>query len=103
MSRGPDAATLLERALGADARNCALTLNFVRSASRRWASATFTGARIRYAVEGSGTDAARWLGTLPDADLPVRGHCVAEIAVLDHAIEGDRFTATIEALTVEEG
>ena len=45
MSRGPDAATLLERALLAAADSAGCPVAIVASDWTRWASATFTGAR----------------------------------------------------------
>lgn len=101
MSRGPDVTTLLTRALVADAATAGLAITVDRAAARRWASATFTGARVRLILSGA-ADATAWVAALPEADLPVRGHLVAEVAVLEVARDGDTLTATVEALTVED-
>ena len=103
MSRGPDAATLLARALDRSARGAGLTLAVRHADWRRWASATFTGARHELTVELPDGDAAeRWLDALPEADLPVRGHLVADAVVLRQHGEGELRVATLEILTVED-
>lgn len=102
MSRGPDAATLLDRALRRDAAEAAVTIA-VRSADWvRWASATFTGARHELVLELGGDAAPDWLDSLPERDLPLRGHLVAEIVVMECCTEGATRIARIEALTVED-
>lgn len=103
MSRGPDAATLLRRALDRSARGAGLSLTVRHADWRRWASATFTGARHELTVEmPDGDGAARWLAALPEADLPIRGHLVADAVVLRTHGEGEWRVAAIEILTVED-
>jgi hypothetical protein len=102
MSRGPDAATLLDRALTTSAARAGLELAVTTAESTRWASATFTGARHVLEVAIGGDAAAAWLAELPEAELPMRGHLVADLAVVRQARSGARIVATIEALTVEE-
>ena len=103
MSRGPDATTLLERALLADATACGAEVRVESAAARRWASATFVGARHSFALSGPSGDAAlRWISALPEAEFGLRGHIVADLAVISHVRDDHRFTATIEVLTVEE-
>ena len=103
MSARADAATLLERALLADAARAGLAVGVVAATSRRWASATFIGARHLLTLEGSWDDAVTaWLTDLADADLPLRGHLVADLIVAAVARTDTGFTAAIEALTVEE-
>ncbi|MCC2975541.1 hypothetical protein LK533_02485 [Sphingomonas sp. PL-96] len=103
MSRGPDAATLLERRLllAAQAGGQDLVVSDVQSVP--WASATFNGARHRVTAQAAaspGLDA--WLQCLPEAELPLRGHLVADLTVLFAAAEGDRLRVEIEVLTVED-
>lgn len=103
MSRGPDAATLVDRALlaGAEAAGCPVAL--VNSDWTRWASVTFTGARHRIALEGTASPALdRWLAALPEAEFALRGHLVADLAVTDVHRARDAVTITLEALTVVE-
>jgi hypothetical protein len=103
MSRGPDAATLVERRLilAADAAGHRITVADTQSIP--WASATFTGARHRMRLAGAAASGlAAWLQALPEADLPVRGHLVADLALLSTIPDGDLLCATIEVLTVEE-
>lgn len=102
MSRRADASTLLERALVADAARSGVTVRIVASGATRWASATFVGARHRLVLSGDGAESADWLGGLADADLPCRGHLVADLIVVDRTVANGRFDATIEVLTVEE-
>ncbi len=102
MRRRIDAATLLERALVAHAAAAGAGIAIDGQASTRWASATFVGARHRMTVV-SEEDACRvWLAGLADADLPLRGHLVADVVIVEQAWQDERVTATIEVLTVEE-
>lgn len=103
MSRGPNAATLLVRALGKSAEEAGCPLFPVQSDWTRWASATFTGARhvlVLAAAPGPALDA--WLAELPERDLPMRGHLLADIAVTSVHGDGLRVEIALEALTVEE-
>jgi len=103
VSRGPDAATLLERAIVAHAAAAGVTVRIVIATATRWASATFSGARHALMLEGGWTAAATaWLGQLDEAELPIRGHLVADLAVLRTEHAGDRFSATVYVLTLEE-
>ncbi|VXC42458.1 hypothetical protein [Sphingomonas sp. AX6] len=104
MSRGPDAATLLVRALNRAASSAGLTLAVRSSDWQRWASATFAGARHELLLELPDIEAAaRWLAALPEADIPIRGHLVADAIVLRTHGEGDMLVVAIEVLTVEDG
>ena len=73
-----------------------------------WASVTFTGARHRLRVtldgEGAVGAAADFLERLPDLDLPIPGHIVADIAlVAEERRDGGRYAALeLEALTIED-
>ena len=102
MSRGPDAATLLRRALerSADAAGVRVTVDAVRSDP--WASATFTGARHTLDLIVAGSAALRWLADLPEVELAMRGHLCADLVVVRTEVGSDATTARVEALTVEE-
>jgi hypothetical protein len=102
MSRGPDAATLLERALIANAARHGVRIEVAEAESTRWASATFSGARHVMRLAADGGDMRQWLAELPEADLPIRGHLVADLAVVRQRWSGDIGEVAIEALTVEE-
>ena len=73
-----------------------------------WASVTFTGARhkLRLTLDGDGAvgSAADFLEKLPDLDLPIRGHIVADIAlVAEERGDNGRYVALdLEALTIED-
>lgn len=99
MKRGPDAAMQLARAL---AERCPGG-RVAAHDSTRWASATFTGARHTLRLECPPSAALEsWLAALPDADLPLRGHLVADLTVACVRRDDRQVTATIEALTVAE-
>lgn len=103
MSRGPDAATLLERALLADATAAGLSPVIGDAIATRWASATFSGVRHEIALTMRADAAAEgWLAGLPDADLRLRGHLLADLIVV--AVERVAGVASVrlEALTVED-
>jgi hypothetical protein len=102
MSRGPDAATLLDRRLRIAAEAAGVTIRVVRSDWTRWASATFGGARHQLTIVGNGDRLGAWLATLPDADLPLRGHLVADLAVVARRRGDDGIEVDLEILSVEE-
>ena len=99
MSRGPDASTLLSRALEASLPGGRIT--GCRWTS--WASATFAGARhalTMVAPDTAATDA--WLSALPEATFALGRHLVADVMVAAvRRIDGST-EAEIEALTLEE-
>ncbi|RIA37640.1 hypothetical protein DFR49_3527 [Hephaestia caeni] len=103
MSRGPDAGTLLTRALvaaaAADGVACAITdADWIR-----WASATFTGAQHRLTLSGAFTPALDdWLTALPDREFALPGHLVADLTILAMRASPDRIEAELQALTVED-
>lgn len=102
MSRGPDAATLLERALLASAAAAGCPVAIARSGWEHWASATFAGARHEILLSATDGAALRaWLAALPEAEFALRGHLVADLAVAALHCDGGEATARIEALTVE--
>lgn len=103
MSRGPDACTLLERALiaAAGAGGCEVTIP--ASHTQRWASATFIGARHMLTL--TSTVSARfdaWIAGLPEHEFTLRGHLVADLVVTSTSRDGAAITARLEVLTVEE-
>lgn len=103
MSRGPDAATLLSRALLASAGAARCPVTVAEADWTRWASVTFTGARhhLTLAAEASPSLDA-WLQALPEAEFALRGHLVADLVVTQVRGFGDAATVMLEILTVEE-
>lgn len=98
-----EADALLRRALERSADAVALELRVVRSAATRWASATFAGARHEYALQLPGSAAAeRWLARLPETDLPMRGHLVADLTPVAITRDADGLAVLLEILTVED-
>ena len=103
MSRGPDAATLLERALIASAQAVGCPVTVTEADLTRWASATFTGARHMLTLGGTASAAlTRWIAALPEAEFALRGHLVADLNVEAVRRKGAEVTVMLEVLTVEE-
>jgi hypothetical protein len=103
MSRGPDAATALERALVAAADAAGCPVRIATSDWTRWASATFTGARHSVTLTAAAGPALdRWLVGLSEAEFDLRHYLVADLAVTRMTREGNVVRVAIEALTVEE-
>jgi len=99
MSRGPDVATQLARAIEAS-RPGAIVL---ARESRPWASVTFSGARHRLTLDaGAAPGLDAWLSALPEREIPLRGHLVADVAVASTEQREDGARVVIEVLTVEE-
>lgn len=104
MSRGPDAGTLLTRAMTRAALHAGCGGEVTFSDWERWSSATFTGARHRLTLTGeagSGFDA--FLAGLGEHEFILRGHVVADVVVTRIERAAGAATASIEALTVETG
>ncbi|NIJ20949.1 hypothetical protein FHS95_002641 [Sphingomonas naasensis] len=103
MSRGPDAATQLERALVAAAAAAGCPIAVTAADWTRWASATFTGARHSLTLTaGASPLLEQWLVGLSDAEFALRGTLVADIHVVRMTREDGVVTVALEALTVEE-
>jgi hypothetical protein len=103
MSRGPDAATQLERALIAGAAAAGCPVIIAETDLVRWASATFTGARHMLTLTGTVSPAlTRWLDALPEAEFVLSGHLVADLSVEAVRREGAVVRVMLEILTVKE-
>jgi len=98
MIRGPDVTTLLGRRLRIAAEAAGIEIAVLRSDATPWASATFSGARHFLTLVSDDTGFEGWLAMLPEADLPMRGHLVADVVVT--ARNGRE--ADVNVLTVEE-
>ena len=99
-----DATTALLRVI---ARIVEMPVSFEEIRSRSWASVTFTGARHQIALllEGEGADTAAdaFLAKLDVAEFRLRGHILADIALIAREAAGDgSVRIRIEALTVED-
>jgi hypothetical protein len=101
-----DATTAFLRGVGGKFDKFALAVEEIRS--RSWASATFTGARheLTFRIEGEGADIAAddFLCTLTAAEFDLRGHILADIALVAEARSDDGrwVRISLEALTVED-
>jgi hypothetical protein len=100
--------------LAGDALARAIRVNFVNftgvvaldpPASRPWASITFSGERHRLDLRLSGTDAGKaadaFLDGLSEREFDLRGHVLADVALVGDVRDGDSVCLTLEALTVE--
>lgn len=100
--RGPDLATRLARTIESHSARCDCPARVVAARSIRWESATFVGARhVLTATADAQPGLAQWVACLPEADLPIADHLVADLIVTRQESEGSRVTLTIEVLTVE--
>lgn len=101
MTRGPDSTALLQRALAASASTYGVAVTFGRMGATPWESATFSGARHVIEARVAGEEAAdAWVNALPEVDLPLHGHLVADLSVTGVTQGGAERSFTIEALTV---
>ncbi|QIG80097.1 hypothetical protein [Stakelama tenebrarum] len=100
-----DADAKLHRALMRSAERAGFGFEVVASGCRAWRSATFEGARHELTVASHSPDAMRqWLHELPEADMRVAGHLIADIGAVfvNERAQDGRSVARIEALTVAE-
>lgn len=80
MIRRPDPHARLLGQLSRSAEPYRVGVTFGDLSETPWSSATFTGYRLTVGVTVEG-DAAAWLAALPEAELSVPGHLVADLAV----------------------
>lgn len=95
----------LERALASLFSGPDCTASIEWTASRPWASATFTGARhvVRLRLSGSNPDAAanQGLSGIEEREFALPGHILVDIALSSREAEGQSILLTLETLTVE--
>lgn len=93
----------LERALIASAAAHGCEIAVIEAALVPWASVSFTGARHQLVFVAPETPALRpWLAALPELDLPLSGHLVADLEVEAEETQGTALHITLAVLTVEE-
>lgn len=101
--RRPDPARPLLRALELAANAGSVTIAFEPFDSHPWAMGLFAGTRHRItAVAMPGPALDVFLAALPEVDLPIRGGCVADVAVVSTGRENGWQRLTISALVIEE-
>ncbi|MBD8548520.1 hypothetical protein [Sphingomonas sp. CFBP 8760] len=96
----PDAGVPLVRALLADAAAAGCAARVVSATARDWASATFVGARHHIVIAVTGEGADGWTRHLPEADLPLWQHIVADLTIDAVTTVGEERHVTIAALTL---
>lgn len=79
------------------------SLTLLEARERPWASVTFSGARHWLLLRVPRDQADRIARDLPEAELPIVGHIVADLAILQQTPEAASVLMSIEALTVEAG
>lgn len=100
---GFDADARLRRALAGSAHRAGAGVTILRSDAVRWASATFTGARHQIELTAqAGDPVERWVSELPEAELAMAGHMVADLKIVAMHQAGLDLTVTLEVLTVED-
>ena len=99
--RGPDAGTLLIRALRNNALSAGVTMHVATIACTPWASATFVGTQHQLTILADPVPGLRdWIDGLPDAEFAMRGHIVADLTVDRSETIGDRKHVAIAVLTL---
>lgn len=102
--RGRDGEAALCRALIASAAAAGCMLTIDRCATRRWASATFSGAQHGVQSSTSSTSAAAaWIAALPQAELALRHGYSADLVVDVVEDDGTTLRIALTALTIAEG
>jgi hypothetical protein len=97
MSADPERDTI--RALVRQAEGKSVTLTATVIARRRWASALFEGVRLTIEAMAPESDFDAWLTALPEAELPLRGHFLADAQLIERQSPG---AAIIELLVLAE-
>ena len=93
----------LRHALVASGRAVGAAITITRSTATNWASATFSGARHEIELAALADDPVeRWLEELPETELSLAGHLVADLKIVAVRQVETALTVTIEVLTVEE-
>lgn len=101
-----DATSAFLRAVSVNFVNFQMVVEEVRS--RSWASATFAGARheISFRIDGEGAGAAAdaFLANLSTTEFSLRGHILADIALVaeERRDDSESVRISLEALTVED-
>jgi hypothetical protein len=100
-----DATTVLLRALRARLAGAG-KLCFEEIVSRSWASVTFLGARheIVFTLEGDAAEATAdaFIAALAADEYELRGHILADIALVSKQVDSGLVRIALEALTVED-
>lgn len=95
----------LKRALGVNFVDFGGPIDIKEVATRPWASITFAGARHHFRLnlrgEGAAAAADAFLTGLSEREFRLRGHILADIALIEDVRDEGSIRLTLEALTVE--
>lgn len=101
-----DPSSALLRAVRARFSGPSLSFAIEELRSRSWASVTFSGARhqLSFRLDGERAEAAAaaFLASLPTAEFKLRGHMLADLALVSEERRPGQVRITLEALTVED-
>ena len=101
----PAAGAELERALRDACATLGTAAEVAEIVSRPWASITFSGERhrltLRLGGERAPNTANAFLDGLAEREFELRGHILADIALVEDVREGGDVRLILEALTVE--
>ncbi|QNE31912.1 hypothetical protein F1C10_08170 [Sphingomonas sp. NBWT7] len=99
--RGPGSGALLGRAIARSAEAAGAMVAVEDCDTHPWYSATLSGARYAFALTADiDAPVAHWLYSLPQQDLPLPGHLVADLAVAPAIEYSGRLHWRIDALTI---
>jgi hypothetical protein len=101
-----DAATALIRAVRGRFSDPGLAFSLEELRSRGWASVTFNGARheLAFRLDGDGAEdaAGHFLSEMDAAEFNLRGHLLADLALVSEERRPGQVRISLEALTVED-
>lgn len=93
----------LGHALAASVRGAGVAASIAAHTASPWISATFEGARHDVTLAAPRSPLlGRWVAALAEAELPMRGHLVASLAVDRIEDDGAIVTLTLTVLTIED-
>ena len=100
--RGRDAEARLARALQSSAHAAGLAIELFEMRARPWASATFVGTQVSLVLSSPRAPTlGRWLSDLPLAELPLRDHLLASLALDRIEDDGTVVLTAVTALVIE--
>ena len=100
--RGRDAEARLGRALHSSAQAAGLAIELTDMRARPWASATFVGTQVSLVMSSPRSPTLdRWLSDLPLAELPMRDHLLASLALDRIEDNGNVVLTAVTALVIE--
>ncbi|MDZ7587723.1 MAG: hypothetical protein U5J78_00570 [Parasphingorhabdus sp.] len=91
-----------EMLIGALARLAGESAQVSLLSQRHWASITFSGVRYKFAVDCAEERATAFATAVPEAELPLRRHFVADALVVSTQAEGAMTRVIVELLVLPD-